>query len=243
MGPTNDEELGRAIGGLASGGADRGGLKRIAGLAMGSMRSAGGRSVATGRWLTETVLDAAPHLPIRDLATLSAHHGGLTGAELAAALIRAASLTTAGMGALAGALAGAEELAPPTWLAIPAELIVETLAVVVVEMKLVAELQAAFGRPVTGTPAERGLALAKAWAEDRGVSAAILAAPGGVGEVLGRTTRREVTRLIQRRLARRAMRSLSALAPFMAGAVAGAELNRRATRRLGDAVVRDLAAR
>jgi hypothetical protein len=33
---------------------------------------------------------------------------------------------------------------------------------------------------------------------------------------------------------------MSALAPFLAGAVAGAEVNRRATRSLGAAVVRDL---
>ncbi len=236
-------DLGRAIGTLASGQAEPGGLKRVAGLATASMRSAGARSVTTGRWLTETMLDAAPHIPVRDVATLSAHFGGLTGPELAGALVRSASRTTGALGALAGALAGAEELAPPAWLAIPAELVVETLAVVAVEMKLVAELQAAYGHPVVGAPTERGLAIARAWAEGRGVTAAMVAASGGVAEALGRTTRREVTRLIQRRLARRAMRSLSALAPFMAGAVAGSELNRRATRRLGEAVVRDLAAR
>jgi len=243
MGAADNEDLGRAIGELASAGTDRGSLKRVGGLVASSMRSAGARSVGTGRWLTEVVLDAAPHLPVRDLATLSAHHGGRTGADLAAALVRSATRTTAGIGAVAGALAGAEELAPPAWLALPAELVVETLAVVAVEMKLVAELQVAFGRPVVGTPVERGLAVAKAWAEGRGVTTAILAAPGGVGEALGRTARHEVTRLIQRRLARRAMRSLATLAPFMAGAVAGAELNRRATRRLGDSVVRDLATR
>jgi len=242
MGEAKDDELGRAVGGLAAEGTGAGGITRVAGLAAASMRAAGAGSVATGRWLTEAVLDAAPHIPVRDLATLSAHHNGLTGAELAPALIRSATRTTAGLGAIAGALAGAEELAPPTWLAIPAELVVETLAVVAVEMKLVAELQAAFGRPVVGTPPERGLAVAKAWAEGRGVTATILTAPGGVREALGRTARREVTRLIQRRMTRQAMRSLTALAPFMAGAVAGAELNRRATRRLGDAVVRDLAA-
>lgn len=242
-GPADDQDLARAVGELASGEADGGGLRRIGRLATSSMRSAGARSVATGRWLTEVVLDAAPHLAVRDLTTLSAHHGGLTGAELGAALIRSASRSTAALGAIAGALAGAEELAPPTWLAIPAELVVETLGVVAIEMKLVAELQAAFGRPVVGPPAERGLAVARAWAEGRGVTAAVLTAPGGVAEALGRTARREVSRLIQRRLARRTIRSLAALAPFMAGALAGAELNRRATRRLGESVVRDLAVR
>lgn len=238
---TGDGGLGRAIGELASGSHDRRAIRRAAGLARSSMRAAGARSVGTGRWLAETMLDAAPHLPVRDLATLQAHHGGRSGAELGGSLIRTASRTTAALGALAGAVAGAEELMPPAWLALPAELVVETLAVVAVEMKLVAELQAVYGRPVTGTPAERGLAVARAWAERRGVTARSLVQPGGLGQSLGQSTRREVGRLLQRRLARRALRNLPTLAPFLAGAVAGAEVNRRATRALGEAVVRDLA--
>jgi hypothetical protein len=239
---TNDD-LGRAVGGLAEGGADRGGLARVAALARSSMKAAGARSVATGKWLAEVVIDAAPHIPVRDLAALSASHGGLTGPDLAGHLIRAASRTTAAVGAVAGALAGAEELAPPAWLAIPAELLVETLAVVVVEMKLVAELQEVYGQPVTGTATERSLAVVRAWAEGRGVTARTLAEPGGLAQAFGRSTRRELARLLQRRLARRALRNTSALAPFLTGAVAGAELNRRATRSLGEAVVRDLASR
>jgi hypothetical protein len=39
---------------------------------------------------------------------------------------------------------------------------------------------------------------------------------------------------------RRLRRNLASLAPFLAGAVAGAELNRRETRHLGDALVTDL---
>jgi hypothetical protein len=41
----------------------------------------------------------------------------------------------------------------------------------------------------------------------------------------------------------RTARNTVSLAPFLAGAVAGAEVNRRATRALGEAVVRDLARR
>lgn len=237
-----DEYLGRAVRELAAGPADRGTLGRVLVLVRSSMRTAGARSVATGRWLADVVLRATPHVPVRDLPTLSSHHGGLLGPELAAALIRNASNTTATLGAVAGAVAGAEELLPPAWLAIPAELLVETLGVVAVELKLVAELHAVYGRPVTGTPAGRGLAVARAWAEGRGVRPSELVQPGGVSEALGRTTRREVTRLVQRRLARRALRNMSALAPLFAGAVTGAELNRRATRSLGEAVARDLAA-
>jgi len=237
---TDDDDLGRAVGALASGGHDRHSVGRTVGLVRSSMRAAGGRSVATGRWFAEVVLAAAPHLPARDLATLRAHHGGRSGRELADALIRNASRTTATMGAVAGGVVGAEELVPPAWLALPAELVVETLAVVAVEMKLVAELQAVYGRPVTGSPAERGVAVAKAWAERRGVTARELVQAGGLGQMLGRSTRREVTRLLQRRLAGRALRNLPTLAPLLAGAVAGAEINRRATRSLGEAVVRDL---
>jgi hypothetical protein len=39
---------------------------------------------------------------------------------------------------------------------------------------------------------------------------------------------------------RRLRRNLTSLAPFLAGAVAGAELNRRETRALGAALQRDL---
>jgi hypothetical protein len=54
--------------------------------------------------------------------------------------------------------------------------------------------------------------------------------------------RRQVVHVVRRRLLRRTARSLSALAPMLAGAVAGAELNRRGTRALAHAVLRDLGA-
>jgi uncharacterized protein (DUF697 family) len=237
------DDLGRAIGELTEGERDRGAIRRVATVATRSMKAAGARSVATGKWLADAVLAAAPHIPVRDLATLRAHHHGLEGPELAGALIRSATRATAGLGAVAGALAGAEELAPPTWLALPAEIVVETLLVVAVEMKLVAELHEVYGRPVHGSLAVRGTAVARAWAEGRGVRTADLTSAGGVTQALGLSTRRELTRLLQRRLARRTLRNMSALAPFLAGAVAGAAINRRATRAVGEAVVRDLARR
>lgn len=243
MDADTDEELGRAVGSLAGGDADRTTLAGAARLAARSMRAAGAKSVATGVWLAEAIVDAVPHIPVRNATTLSAQHGGHTGDRLATEVVRAAGHTTAGFGAVAGALAGAHQLAPPTWAAIPAELLVETLAVVAVEMKLVAELQEIYGMPVTGTATERSVAIVRAWAESRGVTPAALLQPGGLAHVLGRGTRRELTHLLQRRLALRAMRNMSALVPLMAGAVAGAELNRRATRSLGGKVARDLASR
>jgi hypothetical protein len=237
---TTEEDLGRAVGALAGGDADRSNLARAAKLAAKSMKAAGAKSVATGAWLAEAVVDAIPHIPVRDASTLSAQHRHLTGDKLAAEVVRAASHTTAGLGAFAGALAGAHELAPPTWAAIPAELLVETLAVVAVEMKLVAELQEVYGMPVTGTPSERSWAIVQAWAQSRGISPAALLKPGGLAQVFGRGSRRELARMLQCRLARRAIRNMSALAPLLTGAVAGAELNRRATRSLGEKVADDL---
>ena len=239
----DEEVIGRAVGELAEGEADRRQLARTARLVASSLKAAGAKSVASGRWMAETLLDAVPHIPVRDAGTLSTLYGGRVGDALAEELVRAASRRTAGFGAVAGALAGAHELAPPTWMAIPAELVAETLAVVAVEMQLVAELHEVYGMPVTGSPRERTTAVVVAWAEGRGVTPESLVKPGGVAQILGRTTRRELTRMLQRRLARRALRSMAALAPLMAGAVAGAELNRRATRALGDKVVGDLSSR
>lgn len=235
------ESLGRALGDLAGGGAGAGSLRRLAGLAGASMKAAGARSVATGAWLAGAVVDAVPHIPVRDAGTLSAQHGGRTGDALAAEVVRAASLTTAGFGAVAGALAGAHHLAPPTWAAVPVELAVETLAVVAVEMKLIAELQEVYGMPVTGTAGERSAAIVGAWAASRGITPGALLRPGGLAQVFGRGSRRELARVLQRRLAFRAVRNTSSLLPLMAGAAAGAELNRRATRAIGDKVARDLA--
>ena len=206
------------------------------------MRIAGARSLGSGRWLVDAVLDEAAHAPARDLATLEAHNPGLSGRALADRLIRNAANLTAGIGAAAGALAAVEELAPPAWLALPAELMVEILGVVAVEMKLVVELHEVYQQPISGPPAQRALTVARAWAERRGVSAAALANPGGVTHVAGAAARREVTRLVRRRLARRTARSVWTLAPLLAGAAAGAAINRRATGSLGNAVREDLEA-
>ena len=238
MSPGVDDELGRVVGGEV----DAAGLARITRSLAESARGAGARAVASGRWLAEVVIDAAPRIPVRDLETLRAHHGGLSGAALAGELIRTASRTSAGVGAAAGALMSAEELAPPAWLALPLELMVETLAVAAVEMKLVAELHEVYGRPVPGGATDRAASIVRAWAERRGVTPDLLAHPGAVSDVLGRGTRNELVRIVRRRLLQRAGRNLSSLAPMFVGAVAGAEVNRRATRSLGEAVVRDLAA-
>jgi hypothetical protein len=205
----------------------------------GSARSAGAKAVADGRWLAQTVVDLAGRIPIRDLRTLSAQHGGLTGDRLADAVIEAAGRASASIGAAAGAVMAAEEFLPPAWFTIPLELLVETAAVAGLEMKLIAELHEVYGRPV---PARgRGLALAQAWAEQRGITPTVLT--GGVPaltESLGRGTRKQAIRLVRRRLLRRAGGRVVTAAPFLIGAAAGAYVNRRSTVRLGRVVVVDL---
>ena len=238
-----DDDLGRALGDVTAGDPGAAGLARVGRAAARSIRDAGVRAVGSGRWLADAAIDAAPHLAIRDLDTLRAQYGGLSGGALAGALIRNASRGTGAVGAAAGALVSAQALTPPAWVAVPGELLVETLAVAAIEMKLIAELHEVYGHPVTGDASERGMALARAWAERRGVTVGSLVRDGGLGAVLGRGTRHELARLLRRRLALRTARNTVSLAPFLAGAVAGAEVNRRGTRALGEAVVRDLAAR
>jgi hypothetical protein len=240
---SDDGDLGRALGDIAAG-ADvpPSALARVAALASRSMREAGARAVASGRWLADALVDAAPRVPVRDLALLQAQHPGFTGPALGEELVRVASRITGAMGAAAGALVAVEEFSPPAWLAIPVELVVETLAVAAVELKLIAELHEVYGRPVPGSGRERGLLVARAWAEGRGVSPGALATPAGMAALLSVGARRQVVHAVRRRLVRRTARSMAALAPMLAGAVAGAELNRRGTRALAAAVVHDLQA-
>src|SRR5690606_16122607 len=61
-------------------------------------KTAGVGAVGSGRFLADLLLDAAEHLPARDVATLTAHHHGLQGEALAEALERNAARTTAAVG-------------------------------------------------------------------------------------------------------------------------------------------------
>lgn len=198
-----------------------------------SARAAGAAAFTTGRWLTDIVVDIAPRIPVRDLETLRAHHGNRSGSELADALVRSAARATAGIGAAGGAIAAAEWEAPPALLGVPLQLAAETLAVVAVEVKLVAELHEVYGASVAGTGTERARAYLTAWARQR---AADPKNSAGLLGAFSSAARREV----RSRIVRRFGRSVTTLAPFLAGAVAGGALNHRATEQLGQAIQRDL---
>jgi len=206
-----------------------------------SARSAGAGAVTSGQWLAQTVVDLGEQLPVRGPDALSVRYGGAIGDGLGEALIKSAARASASVGATAGAVVAAEELLPPAWLMVPLEILVETALVAGVEMKLIGELHEVYGRPVVEAPGPRAYALGRAWAERRGVGPALLVSGSpALAGTLGHQARTEVIRLVRRRLVRRAGANLSGLAPFLVGAAAGAALNARATRRLGEAVSEDL---
>ena len=187
-----------------------------------------------GRRLVDVVIEIAPHVPVRDLPTLRAHHHGLTGDALAEALIANATRVTGAIGAAGGLLSTIEMTAPPLLLSAPIQVAAETLAVVAVELKLVAELHEVYNRAPVGTPAVRGAAYLGAWSRRRGIDP-LTGGPGLTGVVSG-AARRE----LRQRLMRRAGRNVTTVVPFLAGAVAGAALNQRETRRLGERIASDL---
>jgi hypothetical protein len=186
------------------------------------------RAARTGAgWLAGQVLEMAPRLKVRNEADLHAQFPGLSSEEIADALIDGATRASAAAGAAAGAWS-----VVPVVTTFPAEVAAETLVVVGIEIKLVAELHEAFGIPAEGNPAERMRAYVAAWAHRRGVSTI----PGGVVFAAGSP----LAQLLRRRLVARAGRSTFSLAPLLTGAAAGAVINSRETRKLGREVRQDL---
>lgn len=208
-------------------------LNQLAAALAVSAKKAGGAAVASGRWLADVVVEAAPHIPVRDLATLRQHHHGLSDEELAESLVRQAMIATSGIGVAGGAMSALQWTVPVTLLAIPIQLAVETAAVAAIEIKLVAELHEVYGVAVRGTTTQRGAAYAVAWAGRRGINPLD---PATMSAALGAVARSRV----QRRLVARAGRGIGTLAPLMAGAAYGAASNRRQTRALADALRADL---
>ena len=178
-------------------------------------------------WLSGQVVAMGPRLRIRDQAALRAQFPGQTDDEIAQRLIERAARAAAAVGGATGAWA-----ALPVLPAFPAELAAETLAVVGIEVKLVAELHEIYGMGAVGSGPERARAYIGSWASRRG----IYQVDGGLLLIAGSPLARQLTR----RLAGRVRRSTLALAPLFTGAVAGAVLNRRETRRLGLQIRDDL---
>ncbi|HET9897422.1 MAG TPA: hypothetical protein VFQ44_21025 [Streptosporangiaceae bacterium] len=215
--------------------ADRAGSVRRLGAAIGKAARHGahvtGRGVTSGgRWLSAQVLAMAPRLPVRDLATLRGQYPDRSPDQIAETLIEGASRASATVGVAVGAWS----VLP--WLpAAGVEIATETLSVVGIEIKLVAELHEVYGIRAPGSVIDRMTAYVGAWAQRRGVGLA----PGGLVLAAGSPLARQ----LQRRLAARASRSVFSLGPLLTGAVAGGLINRRETRKLGRMLRDDLRAR
>jgi len=180
--------------------------------------------------VAERLIETAPRIPIRDLATLRRQFPGLGPDEIADRLIAAAVKATMTVGAGVGAAAMMP--VPP---AMPTELATETLGVAAVEYKLIAELHEVYGLRVPGTTRERAGAYLWSWTEQRGID---VLKPSTVSVALGTSMKRQ----LRQRLLRRSLRNIPSLAPFMVGATVGALLNRRDTRKLAEHVRGDLRA-
>ncbi|HSR86835.1 MAG TPA: hypothetical protein VLM11_21870 [Streptosporangiaceae bacterium] len=182
---------------------------------------------ATGRWLSSQVLEMAPKVPIRTLATLQQQHPDLNTEQLADVLIAGAARASGGVGAAVGATAAVPFI--PT---APVELVVETMALVAVELKLIAELHEVYGMRAPGTAPQRMIAYVGSWADRRGVRVTT----SGLAFAVGSPLRRK----LERRLLAKASKSALALAPLLTGAAAGAMLDFRETRKLGRIIRDDL---
>ena len=186
------------------------------------------RRAGTGTgWLTAQVVAMAPRVRVRNAAALRAQFPGKSTEEIADALMIGASRASGTVGGAVGAWA-----ALPVLPAFPVELVTETLALIGIELKLIAELHEVYGMAPPGNTVDRATAYIGAWAHRRGV----LAAPGGLILVAGSP----LGRRLRLRLAARAGRSAFSLGPLFTGAAAGALLNSRETRRLGLDVRADL---
>jgi hypothetical protein len=218
-------------GATASGGAAVRGVQAAGGAARRRARASGTATVrgvrAATDWLTAQALEMAPRVPIRDIATLRAQHPGLTTEQLADVLISGAARASAGVGAAVGAAA-----AVPFVPTMPMELGVETLALVAVELKLVAELHEVYGQQAPGKGPARMMAYLTSWSQRRGVRLT----SSGIAMAVGSPVRRQ----LERRLLAKAGQSTLALAPLLTGAAAGAVIDHHETRRLGNLIRDDL---
>ncbi|MFI5888647.1 hypothetical protein ACIA5D_00850 [Actinoplanes sp. NPDC051513] len=233
-----DADLGKTVAALTADDLEPTSRRELLGRLVGDIRRRGlgqlFRPKAALRWMADVVTDVAPHVPIRDRAMLHRHFPGLDDDDLAERLIRNAARSTASIGAVGGGVAAVEWVATPTLLSMPVLLAAETVAVVAIELKLLGELHEVYGRPISGTPSQRALALLQAWSQQRGINPLL---PGvGVATVLGTAARRDLQNSILRRFGR----SLSTLGPLLTGAAVAGYLNRRATRSLGERVGKDL---
>ncbi|MEV5431821.1 hypothetical protein [Streptomyces sp. NPDC052701] len=191
-------------------------------------RKGGIRARAGLTFLADRIIELAPRVPVRDLATLRRQFPGLGPEQLADKLVAGAAKATATVGAGVGAAAMLP--VPP---AMPTELAAEITGVAAIELKLIAELHEVYGMRPPGNLKERSTAYLNAWTEERGIDAT---KPSTVGTALNTRMKRD----LRRRIVKRTVRNLPNLVPFLVGAAVGAAMNRSDTRKLAARIREDL---
>ncbi|MHA5051235.1 hypothetical protein [Streptomyces sp. SD15] len=188
----------------------------------------GSRARAGLAHLADRIIDIAPRVPVRDLATLRQQFPGLTAEQLADKLVAGAANGTSTVGAGIGAAAMLP--VPP---AMPTELATEITGVAAIELKLIAELHEIYGLRPPGNLKQRSTAYLNSWSSERGID---VTKPMTINAALGGQMKRELRQQIMKRM----VRDLPNLMPFMVGAAVGAVMNRRDTKRLAARIRKDL---
>ncbi|WP_225827032.1 hypothetical protein [Streptomyces naphthomycinicus] len=197
-------------------------------LAREGARRGGSRARAGLAYLADRIIEIAPRVPVRDLATLRRQFPGLGPEELADKLVAGAAAGTSTVGAGIGAAAMLP--VPP---AMPTELAAEITGVAAIELKLIAELHEVYGVRPPGNLGTRSTAYLSSWSGERGID---VTKPSTYDTALGGRMKRELRQQIMKRM----VRDLPNLMPFMVGAAVGAVMNRRDTKRLAARIRADL---
>ncbi|GHH81749.1 hypothetical protein [Streptomyces capitiformicae] len=191
-------------------------------------RKSGDRARAGLSYLTDRIIEMAPRIPVRDLATLRAQFPGLGPEQIADKLVAGAANATSTVGAGVGAAAML-----PTPPAMPAELAAEITGVAAIELKLIAELHEVYGTRPPGNLWQRSTAYLDSWSGERGID---VTKPTTINAALGGQMKRQLRQSIMKRMAR----NLPNLMPFLIGAAVGAVMNRRDTKHLAERIRKDL---
>jgi hypothetical protein len=192
------------------------------------VRKGGSRARAGLAYIADRIIENAPRIPVRDLATLRKQFPGLGPEQLADKLVAGATAATSTVGAGVGAAAMLP--VPP---AMPAELAAEITGVAAIELKLIAELHEVYGVRPPGNLKQRSTAYLNSWSGERGIE---VTKPSTVSSALNGHMKRE----LRQQIMKRTVRDLPNLMPFMVGAAVGAVMNRRDTKKLAARIRKDL---
>ncbi|EPD65650.1 hypothetical protein [Streptomyces sp. HGB0020] len=192
------------------------------------VRKGGSAARAGLAYVADRIIEIAPRVPVRDLATLRRQFPGLGPEQLADKLVAGASAATSTVGAGIGAAAMLP--VPP---AMPTEIAAEITGVAAIELKLIAELHEVYGVRPPGNLKQRSTAYLNSWSGERRVD---VTKPSTVTAALNSHAKQQ----LRQQIMKRTVRDLPNLMPFMVGAAVGAVMNRRDTRKLAARIRKDL---